>query len=231
VPRYRHTIEVPGYGLPGHLARTRCGRIVAYGRMPNVPRSDRRYCPRCRALDDVPGHRLGDGGDARLLHQLALAQVRLLSDLRSRYAPVEDAAERTVITSPDAVYRLLAPELEPLLQEQLRVLLLDTKHHVLDQVTVYQGTVNHVPVRMAEVFRDAVIAGAPAIVLAHNHPSGSPDPSRDDVALTRDAAKAGELLGIEVLDHVVIGRGRFVSLRQRGVLGSEPRRGRDVYLV
>lgn len=122
------------------------------------------------------------------------------------------------VRSPDDVAALLSPEMELLTQEQLRVVLLDTRNRVLDVLMVYQGNVNSTIVRMAEVFREAIIACAPNIVLAHNHPSGDPSPSPEDVALTKQAVEAGHLLGIEVLDHIVIGRGRYVSLKDRGAM-------------
>jgi len=83
---------------------------------------------------------------------------------------------------------------------------------------VYQGNVSTAVARMAELFREAVVANAPAVILVHNHPSGDPDPSPEDVRLTRDAAQAARLLSIDLLDHVIVGRGRFVSLKERGVL-------------
>jgi hypothetical protein len=223
MPRYRHVIEVAGYDLPGHLARTRCGRVIAYGRQPNVPRSNPRFCPRCRALDDGDGpyaEKRGvlSDGDAETLQRLIREQLRLLSELRSRYGWQSSTGERCTVGAPRDVYELLAPEMEPLMQEQLRVLLLDTRHHVIDVLTLYQGTVNQTSARIAELFRDAVRINAPAIVLAHNHPSGDATPSGDDIRLTQDAAKAGELLGIELLDHIVVGRGCFVSLKERRLL-------------
>ena len=170
----------------------------------------------CRLCGDLPWcSTLAGGGYGRLLRELALRQAQLLAELRAHDAPSVPGQDRPTISSPGDVYELLAPEMEPLLQEQLRVLLVDTKHALLEVVTLYQGTVNHVTVRLAELFREAIAAGAPAIVLAHNHPSGMPEPSPDDIAVTRDAAKAGELLGIEVLDHIVIGQGRFESLKQQ----------------
>jgi DNA repair protein RadC len=159
-----------------------------------------------------------DSDDAMQLRRLVRAQLHLLEELGSPYGNESEADAGPVIGAPRDVYELLAPEMGPLEHEQLRVLLLDTRHRVLNVVTLYQGTVSKTPARIAELFRDAVRANAPAIVIAHNHPSGVPEPSTDDECLTRKAAKAGELLGIELLDHIVIGRGRFVSLKERGVL-------------
>lgn len=158
------------------------------------------------------------GDDAMLLRRLVRAQLRLLEELGAPYGEAPEADLAPVIGGPRDVYELLAPEMQPLEHEQLRVLLLDTRHRVLDAVMLYQGTVNQTHARIAELFREAVRANAPAIVLAHQHPSGDPSPSPDDINLTREAAKAGALLGIELVDHVVVGRGRFVSLKERDVL-------------
>src|SRR3990170_6992548 len=123
------------------------------------------------------------------------------------------------VRCPQDIADLLAPEMEPLPQEQLRVVLLDTRNRVLDEVMIYQGSVHTAAVaRMAELFRDAVIANAPNIVLVHNHPSGDPSPSPEDVKLTKDAAQAAQLLSIDILDHVIIGDGRFVSLKEQGAM-------------
>jgi DNA repair protein RadC len=125
--------------------------------------------------------------------------------------------QRPQITSPDDVVNLVGIEMAALEQEQLRVVLLDTKHRVLVIRTIYQGSVNQAQVRISELFREAVRANTPAVVMVHNHPSGDPTPSAADVSLTSEVARAGELLGIDVLDHLVIGHGRHVSLRRLGL--------------
>lgn len=125
--------------------------------------------------------------------------------------------DRPQIKSPEDVYLLLGSEMAVLDQEQLRVMLLDTKNRVSRIVTVYQGSVNSAQVRVAELFRDAVRANAPSIILVHNHPSGDPEPSRADAQVTAEAKNAGELLGVDLIDHIVIGDGRFASLRREGV--------------
>ncbi len=107
--------------------------------------------------------------------------------------------------------------------EVFRVLLLSTRHDVLRQATVSRGGLSSAIVHPREVFRPAIVASAAAIVVVHNHPSGDPEPSAEDVAVTRRLADAGELLGIPVLDHVIVARGeRWVSLRERGVITTRP---------
>ena len=102
-------------------------------------------------------------------------------------------------------------------QEHLKVIALNTKNHVLKNLTVYIGSINSSAVRVGEIFKEALKQNAAAIIIAHNHPSGDPTPSSEDVAVTREIVDAGKLLGVDVLDHLVIGQGRWVSLRERGL--------------
>ena len=124
---------------------------------------------------------------------------------------------RPQITSPADAANLLQLEMGLLEQEHLRVLLLDSKNCVQSISEVYIGNVNTSVVRVAEVFRDAVRSNCPFIIVAHNHPSGDPTPSREDISTTQKIAKAGELLNIEMLDHIIIGLNRYVSLKERGI--------------
>ena len=132
-----------------------------------------------------------------------------------RRAALEGEVLRPRVNGPDDIARLLQSEMEILQQEEVRLLVLDTKHHVLAQPTLYRGSINASPARVAEVFREAVRRNAFAIALAHNHPSGDPVPSGDGVAFTSAVVEAGQLLDVRVLDHLVFGRGRYVSMRER----------------
>ena len=102
-------------------------------------------------------------------------------------------------------------------QECLRVLLLDTRNHVLDIVEVYQGSVNMSQIRVGEVFKAAIRRTASAVIVVHNHPSGDPTPSPDDLAVTRALVQAGKLVDVDLLDHLIIGQGRFTSMKERGL--------------
>ena len=159
--------------------------------------------------------------DAALLDALR-SNLSLLGELAVRYEvetqPERPTGDLPAINCPEDVGRLLGPEMAPLAQEQLRVLLLNTKNEVVGQRVVYQGNVNSSMVRPAEVLRPAVVESVPSIIVSHNHPSGDPTPSPEDVAITKDLAAAGKLLGVELLDHVVIGGDRFVSLKERGLM-------------
>lgn len=125
--------------------------------------------------------------------------------------------QRPTISSPEDAVRLYGTEMAFLEREELRVILLNTKHQVVGSFTVATGTVNSANVRMAEVFNPAVKRHAPYIMLIHNHPTGDPTPSSADVSFTQEAVKAGELLDIGVLDHLIIGQGRHASLKRLGL--------------
>ncbi len=125
--------------------------------------------------------------------------------------------ERPKITQPQDVANLIMLEMGYLKQEQLRVLCLDTKNYVVHQQVVYQGTINSSVVRAAEVFRPAIVRTCLAIVVVHNHPSGDPTPSPEDVRTTDQLRRAGDLLDIELLDHVIVGQHKWVSLKERGL--------------
>lgn len=102
-------------------------------------------------------------------------------------------------------------------QEELWVACLDTKNRLQKIAKVYRGSVNSAQIRVGEIFKEAIRLNAPAIVVAHNHPSLDPSPSPEDILITRQIVDAGKLLDIDTLDHLVIGGNRFVSLRERGL--------------
>ncbi len=158
----------------------------------------------------------GDLCKERGLGEVKAAKLKAIVELARRLA-IEKPDERTRIQSPEDIVALISSEMAALDQEELRVVLLNTKNEVLRIVTVYRGSVNAAQIRVSEVFKEAVRQNAPSLVVAHNHPSGDPTPSADDVAVTRELVKAGQILDIEVLDHLVIGDGRHVSLRRRGL--------------
>ncbi len=171
------------------------------------------------SLHRAPVRTLEEGGDAAILH-LVEENLRFLAELRSNGRSVARGGPLgRCVSRPADIYELVRPEMEQLLQEQVRVVLLDTRCRVIDVILVYQGNVSSVNFRASEVLREAIITNAPSVVLVHNHPSGDPEPSPPDIALTKELVKAGEILGIEVADHVIVGRDAFVSLKERKFLG------------
>lgn len=144
------------------------------------------------------------------------AQIKAAIELGRRLT-LESPEERPTINSPADAAALVSYEMSALEQEHLRVMLLDRRNRVIETVEVYKGSVNSSQVRVGELFKEAVRKNASAVIVIHNHPSGDPTPSPDDVAVTRAIVQAGKLLDVEVLDHLVIGQGKWVSLKERGL--------------
>ncbi len=142
-------------------------------------------------------------------------QIAACVELGRRLAAHTDES-RPVIRSPEDVVHLLMPELRDASKEHFKSLLMDTKNRVLRIVTVSIGSLDSSIVHPREVFKDAVASSAACMVVAHNHPSGDPTPSPEDRQVTMRLCEAGRVMGIEVLDHIVIGDGRWVSLKQLG---------------
>lgn len=161
-------------------------------------------------LAALPG--IGSARAAQLVAAFELGR-RLVSDWPSG---------RWTIRTPADVADRLVLQMGRLEREELRVVLLNTKNVVLRVATVYVGNVSASLVRVGELFRDAVRVDAAAVILVHNHPSGDPTPSPDDLHLTAEALAAGRLLDVEVLDHLVVGHDAWVSLRDRGVAFDRP---------
>lgn len=154
---------------------------------------------------DVPGI-----GPARV------AQVKAALELGKRLI-VAAPRERMIMRGPVDVANMLMPEMSLLEQEELRIVLLDARCRIIDVEILYRGNVSSAQVKIGEIFGKAIRRNAVCLMLCHNHPSGDPSPSSNDVEVTRQSVEAGRLLGIDVLDHIIIGRGRWVSLKERGL--------------
>jgi DNA repair protein RadC len=145
------------------------------------------------------------------------ARLRAALELGRRLGAM-DEKDPPPIQSPDDAANLLMYQMQHLEQEHLMVLLLDTRNRLIGEpVDLYHGSLNSSLIRIGEIFRPAIRANAAAILVAHNHPSGTPDPSPEDVAITRAIVEAGRLLDVECLDHLIMGRGHFVSLKSKGL--------------
>jgi DNA repair protein RadC len=172
-----------------------------------------------REYGDLYGLMRADLAELERSHGLGPAKATTLKATMSLAARIQALRpdDRPQIQGPEDVYGLLGSEMAALDHEQLRVVLLDTKNRVLRVALVYQGSVNSAHVRVAEVFKDAVRQNAPGIVVVHNHPSGDPTPSAADVALTTEVHRAAQLLGIDLVDHLIVGQGHYRSLRRLGL--------------
>ncbi len=146
-----------------------------------------------------------------------LAELRKLADDLNQALYACKASERPAIHSPGDAFQILHPFMVGLDHEELWVMNLNARNRMLSVNRLYSGSVNASQVRVGEVFKPAIRESASALLIAHNHPSGDPSPSPDDIAITRAITMAGKLLDIDVLDHLVIGADRFVSMKERGL--------------
>jgi DNA repair protein RadC len=153
-------------------------------------------------------HGLGNAKAAELKAALELGRRSVSSDPMTR----------PVINSPQDVAHLVMEEMRYLDREHFRVVSLSTKNHVLGISSISVGSLNSSLVHPRECFKEAIRRNSNAIILLHNHPSGDPTPSREDIDVTRRLSDGGQILGIEVLDHVIIGDNRYISLKERGIL-------------
>jgi DNA repair protein RadC len=135
-----------------------------------------------------------------------------------RRAAAAGPGERVQISSPEVVAALFQPILRDLKQEVFKVLLLDSANHLLRDVTVTTGLLNSSLVHPREVFRPAILEPAASVILLHNHPSGNPEPSAEDIAVTRQLAEAGRIFGIPVHDHVILTSDAYTSFAERGII-------------
>lgn len=197
-----------GTGVAGQAARAIADSLLAVG--PGLKELSQREA---RELASLPG--MGLARAAQLVAALELG--------RRTQKSVE---QRPRLRSAAEIFRHLAPTLGALRREVFHVLSFNSRNVLLNDARVAEGTMNACPVDPREVFAAAIAARATAIVLAHNHPSGDPEPSGVDVALTAQLSEGGRILGIRVLDHLVIGDGAFVSLLERGCLASRLPPGR-----
>ncbi|HEU4326061.1 MAG TPA: DNA repair protein RadC [Roseiflexaceae bacterium] len=173
--------------------------LVENGGWPGLLRAD--YNELCQQ------HGMGEAKAAALKAALEIGRRLLLTAQEERFQ----------IRSPADVAQLMQLEMSHLDQEHLRSICLDTKNRVQKIHTVYVGSLNTAVIRVGEVFKEALKLNSAAIIVVHNHPSGDPTPSPEDVMVTRQIVAAGQLLDVEVLDHLVIGHGRFASLREKGL--------------
>jgi DNA repair protein RadC len=173
--------------------------LVDQGGWPGLLRTD--YADLCKR------HGIGDAKAATLKASLEIGRRLLLTGQEQRFQ----------VKSPADVAALLMLEMSHLDQEHLRTVLLDTKNRVQTINTIYIGSLNSSLIRVGEIFKEALKRNSAGLIVVHNHPSGDPTPSPEDLMVTREIIAAGKLLDVDVLDHLVIGHGHFVSMRERGL--------------
>lgn len=173
-----------------------------------------------------------DNGGIAFLHNLSVQelrktrgigkvkalQIKAVMELSKRVSASRINNERVIIKSPVEVSTLLMEEMRHLQKEVFKIVMLNTKNHIIKYLNISVGSLNSSIVHPREVFSEAVKVGCSAVLLVHNHPSGDPEPSREDIETTQRLVNAGSILGIKVLDHIVIGDGRYISFREQGLM-------------
>lgn len=169
-----------------------------------------------KGLEGISRATVGELGRHPGLGPAKTAELKAAFELGRRLTQLSPV-EQPQVRSPADLAPLLMSSMALLEQEHLKAVLLNTRNRLITVADVCSGSLNSAAVRIGEIFREAIRQNAAAVILVHNHPSGDPSPSPEDVRLTADARAAGELLDVELLDHLVIGRGRWVSLREQGL--------------
>ena len=182
----------------------------------NVITLSTKLLARVGGLSGLPEASVSDMSDIHGISAVKACQVLAAIELGQRTASA-NPEHRPSINSPDDVNNIVGPEMAQLTQEKLRVLLLNTKNRVMAMRDVYQGTVNSASIRVSEILRPAVRENCPYIIVVHNHPSGDPTPSPEDILVTRRLNQSADMMDIELLDHIVIGQQSFVSMKQRNL--------------
>jgi len=193
------------------------------GRGENVVALGQRLIAQMGGIEALARASLAEMCEVKGIGEAKGAQVLAGIELGRRIVAASPQPMRTIRCSDD-INHLLRAEMVDLPQEELRVVLMNARGQVTGVRTAAIGTADKAPVTLRDVFRLAVKDNAASIAIVHNHPSGDPSPSPDDAELTRHIVQAGEMLGIDVLDHVVIGRGGYVSMREQGLWPKKPER-------
>jgi DNA repair protein RadC len=190
-----------GSGLRGRSAVDVARDVLAtYGSLAEIASREVAELAEVRGIGPVKAARL-------------VAAFEMTRRLRAR-----TPGQRVILSGPEEVYAAFAPLMEDLKREVFRIALLDAQNGLLRDRIVSEGTLSASLVHPREVFKPAILESAASVILLHNHPSGDPTPSREDVRLTRQLADCARLLDLRIHDHVIIGRGKFVSFAQKGIL-------------
>ena len=145
-------------------------------------------------------------------------QIIALSELFRRFKTLRAKNDLFKITRPSDIAELLMNEMNVLNQETLKLILLDTKNNIIRTRDLFTGTLNSSLIHPREIFREAVKFGSANIIISHNHPSGNPEPSKEDINVSIRIKECGEIMGINLLDHIIIGRNNYTSLKEKGII-------------
>ena len=168
-------------------------------------------------LSQLGAKRLSQFQDIKGIGLAKACQLIAAFELGRRCSAMTTHDKISIRSSKDAV-NILAPEMEALDKEHFIILLLDTRHNLIKKERIFIGTLDNSVIHPREIFKPAIIESSSAIIIAHNHPSGDPSPSDDDIDITKKLKQAGKLVGIEILDHVIIGKGSSYSFMDHDMI-------------
>lgn len=184
----------------------------------NVLELSNRLLSELEGLDGILSATFDDITSIKGIKDAKASQLLALAELFKRFRTLKAMQKEVKITSPKDVTNLLMGEMDDLNQEVLKVILLNTKNIVIGTRDVFKGSLNTSIVHPREIFKQAINKNSASIIICHNHPSGDPTPSQEDINITLRIKECGNIIGIQLLDHIIIGKNKFISLKEKGLI-------------
>lgn len=184
----------------------------------NVLELSNRLLSELEGLDGILSATFDDITSIKGIKDAKASQLLALAELFKRFRTLKAIQKEVKITSPKDVTNLLMGEMDDLNQEVLKVILLNTKNIVIGTRDVFKGSLNTSIVHPREIFKQAINKNSASIIICHNHPSGDPTPSQEDINITLRIKECGNIIGIQLLDHIIIGKNKFISLKEKGLI-------------
>lgn len=184
----------------------------------NVIALSRRLLIELDGLDGLLNVSFEKASKIKGIKKVKACQIISMMELCNRIRTLKSKKENLKICSPKDVSSLLINEMSNLKQEVFKLILLNTKNVVIGTKDVFKGTLNSSIVHPREVFKEAIQRGSANIIVCHNHPSGDPSPSKEDIDITLRLKECGKIMGIELLDHIIIGNNKYISLKEKGII-------------
>lgn len=184
----------------------------------NVILLSQRILSEINGLDNIVNVSLSDITSIKGIKTVKGAQILALAELFKRFNTLKSSNKKITISKPIDIVNYIISEMKLLNQEVLKLIVLNTKNKVIKCKDVFIGSLNSSIVHPREIFSEAIKCGGASIIVCHNHPSGDPTPSKEDINVTIRIKESGEIIGIKLLDHIIIGDNKFVSLKEKGII-------------
>lgn len=184
----------------------------------NVLSLSQRIISELNGLDNIINVSLSEVTSIKGIKKAKGAQILALAELFKRFSTLKTNSDNIQVIKPSDIANLLEREMHGIKQELLKLLVLDTKNKIIRVKEIFRGSLNSSIVHPREIFCEAIKCSGASIIICHNHPSGDPTPSKEDISITQRVKESGEIVGIKLLDHIIIGKNNFVSLKEKGFL-------------